>query len=351
MTDIEQHLWGMTPEGEAIVLYTMRSAHGAEVKLTNYGATVVAVSVPDREGRMADVVLGYKHPEGYFADGPFCGKTVGRVANRIADGRMTVDGESYTLERNDHGNHLHGGTKGFADRVWESRVETNRVVMNLLSEEGDQGYPGELNVEAIFDFDDDHALEITYLARTSRTTPVNLTSHIYFNLAGEASGSVLDHELRLNSSRVPEMTACQLPTGQLLAVAGTPQDFREFRPLRDGIDADFNHIRDFHGYDHPFAIDGWRPNILGEVGCLRDPQTGRQVEILSSQPSVMLYTGNWLAGSTPESKSGGRYDDYAGVAIECQNFPDAVNRPEFPSPLLGPDELYCQKIVFRFGTY
>ena len=351
MTDIEQHLWGMTPEGEAIVLYTMRSARGAELKLTNYGATVVAVSVPDREGRMADVVLGYKHPEGYFADSPFCGKTVGRVANRIADGRMTVDGESHTLERNDRGNHLHGGTKGFADRVWESRVETNRVVMNLLSEEGDQGYPGELNVEAIFDFDDDHALEITYLARTSRTTPVNLTSHVYFNLAGEASGSVLDHELRLNSSRVPEMTARQLPTGQLLAVADTPQDFRHFRPLRDGIDADFNHIRDFHGYDHPFAIDGWHPNILGEVGCLRDPQTGRQVEILSSQPSVMLYTGNWLAGSTPESKSGGRYDDYAGVAIECQNFPDAVNRPEFPSPLLGPDELYCQKIVFRFGTY
>lgn len=137
MTDIEQHLWGMTPEGEAIVLYTMRSARGAEVKLTNYGATVVAVSVPDREGRMADVVLGYKHPEGYFADSPFCGKTVGRVANRIADGRMTVDGESHTLERNDRGNHLHGGKKGFADRVWESRVETNRVVMNLLSEEAE----------------------------------------------------------------------------------------------------------------------------------------------------------------------------------------------------------------------
>lgn len=350
MVDIEQHLWGMTPEGEAIVLYTLRNAQGAEVKLSNYGAAVVAATMPDRQGRMADVVLGYKHPEDYFADGPFCGKTVGRVANRIAGGRMTVDGQGYALERNDRGNHLHGGTKGFADRVWESRVETNRVVMNLLSEEGDQGYPGELNVEAIFDFDDERSLEITYLARTDRTTPVNLTSHIYFNLSGESGGSVLDHELRLNSSRVPEMDERQIPTGRFLDAAGTPQDFREFRPLRDGIGAEFNHIRDFHGYDHPFAIDGWRPNILGEVGCLRDPKTGRQVEILSSQPSVMLYTGNWLAGS-PESKSGGRYDDYAGAAIECQNFPDAVNRPEFPSPLLRPGELYCQKIVFRFGTY
>ncbi|MDE7077798.1 MAG: galactose-1-epimerase, partial [Alistipes sp.] len=134
-----------------------------------------------------------------------------------------------------------------------------------------------------------------------------------------------------------------------LDVAGTRQDFREFRPLRSGIDAEFNHIRDFRGYDHPFAIDGWRPGILGEVGCLRDPKSGRQVEILSSQPSVMLYTGNWLAGSGGQTKSGGRYDDYAGVAVECQNFPDAVNRPEFPSPLLRPGELYCQKIVFRFG--
>ncbi len=349
MIDIEQHLWGMTPEGEAIVLYTLRNAQGAEVKLSNYGATVVAVSVPDRDGRMADVVLGYERPEDYFSDSPACGKTVGRVANRIADGRMTVEGECFALERNDRGNHLHGGSKGFANRVWESRVETNRVVMDLLSEEGDQGYPGSLSVEAIFDFDDDCSLEITYLARTDRTTPVNMTSHVYFNLAGEASGSVLDHELRLRSSRVPEMTERQLPTGRFLDVAGTPQDFREFRPLRSGIDAEFNHIRDFRGYDHPFAIDGWRPGILGEVGSLRDPKSGRQVEILSSQPSVMLYTGNWLAGSGGQAKSGGRYDDYAGVAVECQNFPDAVNRPEFPSPLLRPGELYCQKIVFRFG--
>ena len=162
---------------------------------------------------------------------------------------------------------------------------------------------------------------------------------------------MLDHELRLNSSRVLEMNERQIPTGGILDVEGTPQDFRTFRALRPGIDSEFNHIRDFRGYDHPFIIDGWKPNILGEVGELRDPRSGRRVEVLSSQPSVMLYTGNWLSGGCPETKSGGRYDDYAGVAIECQNYPDAVNHADFPSPLLHPGELYCQKIVFRFGTF
>ena len=349
MVQIEQHVWGATPEGEAIILYTLRNDRGAEVRISNFGATIVSATMPDREGRMADVVLGYARPESYFHDGPAAGKSVGRCANRIALGRMTIDGKAYQLEINNGQNHLHGGTKNFANRVWESRVETNRVVMTLLSEDGDQGYPGELTVEAVFDFDDDNALELTYRARTDRTTVVNLTNHVYFNLAGEASGDILDHELQLHSSQVPEMNEYQIPTGRMLDVEGTPQDFRTFRAFRPGIDAAFNRIRDFRGYDHPFAIDGWKPGILGEAGTLRDPKSGRTVTVLTSQPSVMIYTGIWLAGS-PETKSGGRYEDHAGVAIECQNFPDAVNRPEFPSPLLHPGETYCQKIVFRFGT-
>ena len=285
MVRIEQHVWGMTPEGEAIILYTLRNDRGAEVRLSNYGAAIVAAFMPDREGRMADVVLGYKHPEGYFHDGAAAGKSVGRCANRIAFGRMTVEGEEYALEVNNGQNHLHGGTNNFANRVWESRVETNRVVMSLLSEDGDQGYPGELCVEAVFDFDDDCSLEITYRARTDRTTVVNLTNHVYFNLAGDGSGSVLDHELRLNASQALEMNERQIPTGRLLDVAGTPQDFRDYRPFRPGIDAEFNHIRDFKGYDHPFVIDGWRPNILGEVGCLRDPRVGplRRGALLAAQ--------------------------------------------------------------------
>lgn len=350
MVDIEQNVWGMTPEGEAIVLYTMRNGSGAEVRISNFGAAIVAALMPDREGRLADVVLGYKHPEGYFYDGAAAGKSVGRCANRIAFGRMTIDGEEYSLEVNNGVNHLHGGTKNFANRVWESRVETNRVVMSLVSEDGDQGYPGEVQVEAVFDFDDDNSLEITYRAVTDRTTVVNLTNHVYFNLAGEASGEVLDHELQLNCSKILEMNDKQIPTGRLLDVEGTPQDFRTFRPFRPGIDAEFNHIRDFRGYDHSFPIDGWKPNILGEAGVLRERKSGRTVTVLTSQPSVMVYTGNWLAGGCPETKSGGRYADHAGVALECQNYPDAVNHAEFPSPLLRPGETYCQKIVYRFGT-
>lgn len=349
---IEQHIWGVTPEGEAIIIYTMRNARGSEVRVCNIGAALVSVCFADRNGKVDDVVLGYRDAMSYFGDGAACGKCVGRVANRIADGKMTIEGKEYTLERNNGVNHLHGGSKGFANRLWESRVETNRVVFSLLSEDGDQGYPHEVAVEAIYDFDDENSLEITLLAKSDGTTPVNLTNHTYWNLAGEASGrTILDHELHLNASRVLEMNAVQIPTGRLLDVAGTPQDFTQWRRFGTDIDDGFNHIRDFRGYDHYFVVDGWQPNILGEVGELRDNGSGRCVKILSSQPGCMVYTGNWLSGGCPVTKSGGRYEDYAGVAIECQGYPDAVNHPEFPSVLLHAGELYCQKIVFRMGTF
>lgn len=348
--EIEQHIGGLTPEGEAIVLYTLRSADGARVQLSNLGAAVMGALMPDRNGHMDEVVLGYRNPLDYAGDAASMGKTVGRVAGRIGYGRMTVAGQEYRLEANSGANHLHGGSKGFGNRIWESRVETNRIVMSLLSEAGDAGYPGELAVEAIFDFDDQHALEITYLARTDRTTPVNLTNHLYFNLAGEGCSTVSDHELRLHASCVLELDERQLPTGRMLDVAGTPLDFTDFKRLGDGIDAPFARIRDFGGYDHPYPLDGWRPGILTEAATLRDPRSGRCVEVLTSQPGIVLYTGNRLAGGCPENRSGGRYPDHAGVALECQNFPDAVNRPEFPSPLLAPGELYCQKTVYRFGT-
>lgn len=351
MISIEQEFWDLTPEGEAVVRYRMRNSHGAEVELTNLGAAVVAIRVPDREGHMADVALGYKEAADYRHDPANMGKTIGRFAGRIGYGRLEIEGEEIRLETNCGRHHLHGGSKGFANRLWESRVEENRVVMELYSPEGEQGYPAQMQVEAVFDFDDDNSLEITYRAAADRTTVVNLTNHLYFNLDGEDSGSVLDHELQLNASEVCAMNGKQLPTGDLLPVAGTPMDFSEFRPLRPALESEFNHLDDYDGFDHPFAVKKWEPNILREVGWLRSLKSGRQMQLLSSQPCVVVYTGNGLSGGAPRSRSGRRYKDYDGIALECQNFPDAPNRPEFPSALLHAGEIYCQKTVYRFSTF
>ena len=349
---IEQNVWGATPEGEAIIIYTLKNALGSEVQLTNVGAAIVSVKYADRNGNIDDVALGYKDPLSYIGDGAASGKSVGRVAGRIARGQMTIDGVEYRLEVNNGPNHLHGGSKGFANRYWEGRVETNRVVFSYVSEDMEQGYPGELVVEAIYDFDDEDNLEITYLAKSSKNTVCNLTNHLYWNLHGEGSGkTILDHELKLNSSEVLEMDTVQIPTGKLLAVKGTALDFTEGRIFGDDIDSEFNNIRTFRGYDHCFKVDGWQKNILGEVGELRCEATGRKVTVLSSQPAAVLYTGNWLAGGCPKTKSDKYYDDYAGVAIECQAFSDAVHHPNFPTIELHAGELYCNKIVFKLGTF
>ena len=341
--EILQHIWGSTPEGEGIILYTMRNSRGSEVQLCNIGASIVSVKFADRNGNIEDVALGYKEPTSYIGDGAASGKSVGRVA---------IDGVEYRIEVNNGPNHLHGGSKGFANRYWEGRVETNRVVFSYISEDMEQGYPGELVVEAIYDFDDEDNLEITYLAKSNKNTVCNLTNHLYWNLHGEGSGkTILDHELKLNSSEVLEMDIVQIPTGKLLDVKGTALDFTSWRKFGDEIDAEFNNIRNYRGYDHCFKVDGWQKNILGEVGELRCEATGRKVTILSSQPAAVLYTGNWLAGGCPVTKSDKYYDDYAGVAIECQGFSDAVHHPHFPSIELKANELYCNKIVFKLGTF
>ena len=350
--EILQHIWGATPEGEAIVIYTLRNDNGCEVQVCNIGAAIVSVKSPDRYGNIDDIVLGYKDPMSYFGDGAASGKSVGRVANRIARGKMTIEGVEYSLEINNGPNHLHGGSKGFANQLWESRVETNRVVFSRVSPDGEQNYPGELYVEVGYYFGEDNALEVTFAAKSDKTTVVNLTNHTYWNLAGEGSGKdILDHELHLNCSRVLEMDSTQIPTGEYLDVKGTPQDFTQWRKFGEELLSEFNHMKDFKGYDHFFVLDGWKPNILSEVGELRCEATGRKVEILSSQAGAMVYTGNWLEGGCPLTKSGGRYKDYAGVAIECQNYPNAVNEPLFPSVVLQAGEMYCQKIVFKLGTF
>lgn len=335
--DIEQYIWGMTPEGEAVVLYVMRAASGAEVRLCNYGATVVSVSVPDRTGRCDEVIAGCERYDDYAGDPAAGGKTLGRCAGRIGHGRMTIEGTEYRLERNDRGSHLHGGSRGFGERLWEGRVETNRVVMSLLSEEGDQGYPGQLAAEVVFDFDDDHALEITYLARTDRTTPVDLATRLHFDLAGGGAAGAPAQELRLAPARLVETDGRLLPTGRLLATEGSSCDFGSFRPLHDAFDSD-------RGIDERhFLLDGWQSGILAEAGELRDPQSGRHMTLLTSQPCITLRSGTTYPGAAAPDRE-------RSAVLECGFGPDAVNRPGLlPSPLLHAGELYCQKTVFRFG--
>lgn len=350
--EIEQNIWGFTDEGEVALLYTMRNASGAEVRLTNVGASIVGVTVPDRNGQMTDVALGYGDFRAYFHDSATMGKTVGRYAGRIARGRFTLDGTEHFLAQNSPPNHLHGGVNGLGNRLWQARVETDRVVFSYTSPDGEEGYPGELGLEVVYDWDDDCELEITYYARGSAATIVNLTNHAYFNLAG--GGGVLNHELKLYASHYLPLDATLIPTGEIAPVEGTPMDFTRAKPLGRDIDADSEQLRIAYGYDHCWAADGWMregelDTRLREVAQLTNPVSGRKLTVRSTQLGVQVYTGNFLQGCPP-SKSGRRYENHDGVAIQCQGFPDAPNHPGFPSRRLDAGEVYNEKIVYSFKT-
>lgn len=346
--EIEQKVWGFTPEGEAVILYTLRNSHGGEVQLTNIGAGIVSVTVPDRNGEFADVALGYESFEGYFDDGPAMGKTPGRYANRIANGRFSLDGKEYKLPINSAPNHLHGGAKGFANRLWQGRVEVNRVIFSLVSTDGDQGYPAEVSVEVIYDWDDDYNLEITYLAKSTAPTVVNLTNHAYFNLAGESSGTVLNHILQLNAKNYLPTDNVQIPTGDYAPVEGTPMDFRTPKRLGDEIEAEFEPLKIGNGYDHCWVVDGYAKGKINRVGTLCDKESGRKMTIFSTQPGVQVYTGNYLQGC-PAAKGDREYENRDGVAIECQGFPDAPNKPNFPSQRVDPEDIYEERIIYQFS--
>lgn len=352
--EITQKPWGLTSEGEAVILYTLTNTSGASVEVVNLGAALVAVHVPDREGVLADVVLSYKDWKSYFGDGPFMGKSVGRYANRMggaagAGASFTLDGVLHTLIPNEGSNQLHGGAATLANKIWEARVEGNRVVFSISSPDGEGGYPGNMVAEAAYHWNDECELEIVYSAECDAPTVVNFTNHAYFNLAGENSGSVLGHELQLNASNFVPTRPDNIPTGEIWPVEGTPMDFRSAKTLGRDIDADYAQITDAAGYDRCWVIDGWKKNILGEAGWLADPTSGRRMTILTSQPGVQLYTGNWLLGS-PAGQSGRPYANRDGVALECQGFPDAPNHHNFPDQSLRPGERYIQKIVYKFDV-
>jgi len=337
-------------DGRAITLYTLTNAHGMEVRAMNYGGIIVSIRVPDRNGQFADVVLGHETLDGYRPNPPFFGAIVGRYANRIANGTFKLDGETYTLPKNDGPNTLHGGDKGFDKQVWDAEPLKGRagVAFSYFSRNGEEGFPGDLRVKVTYTLTNANALEIDYEATTDKATPINLSNHSYFNLKGEGNGDILDHEITINADRFTPVDKNLIPTGELRPVKGTPFDFTKPTKIGARIDDNYDQLVLGHGYDHNFVINR---NGGGLVLAARvyEPTTGRTLEVSTTQPGVQFYTGNFLDG-TITGKQGHVYKRRYGFCLETQHFPDSPNHPSFPNTILRPDETFREKTVFKFSA-
>lgn len=345
---MKMELWGSTPEGQQVKLFTL-SDGALRVRLTEFGARIVSVEAPDRNGRMDDVVLGYNNLASYTSDPKdYFGAIVGRYGNRIRRGIFTLEGRTYHVPINNKGNALHGGTQGFSSKVWSGEaVGANQVKFTLVSPDGDMGFPGELSAQVTYTLSGDR-IRIDYSARTTKATVVNLTNHSYFNLAGQASGDVLHQKLRIDADFITPIDDTLIPTGALQKVAGTPFDFRIATPIGARINAESEQLKRAGGYDHNFVVNG-QPGILREAAQAVDPVSGRTLTVLTTQPGVQFYSGNFLNGSA-KGFTGEPYRKYAGFCLETQHFPDSPNHPNFPSTVLRPGEAMHSETVLVFGV-
>src|SRR3954463_10040013 len=343
----------VTFKGKPIEVATLKNAHGIELQAINYGGIITSLKVPDRAGKLADVVLGFDEPQQYWAEPtpPYFGAIVGRYGNRIAKGRFTIGSKSYKLATNNDANHLHGGNRGFDKVYWEmstrNGAQGSSVIFTRTSPDGEEGYPGNLHVTVTYTLTDKNELIVDYRATTDKATPVNLTQHAYFNLAGEGSGDVLGHELTVHAASCTPLAATLLPTGAIVSVEGTPLDFRTPRRIGERIDADHEQIRIAGGYDHNFVLDEFGSAMPAPAARLADPASGRVLEVRTTEPGMQLYTGNFLDASIA-GKHGHRYGPRAGVCLETQHFPDSPNQPAFPSTILRPGQEYRSRTEFRF---
>jgi aldose 1-epimerase len=348
MTRLEEQDWGKAPDGTAVKLFTLANSKGMVAKLTTYGATLTELRVPDRNGKVANVVLGFDNLDQYLKVHPYFGTTTGRVANRIARARFALDGKEYTLAANDGRNHLHGGTKGFDKVVWEAKTlppTDHEVAMQFsyLSKDGEEGYPGNLSVTVIYTLTDDNELKIDYAATTDKATPVNLTNHSYFNLAG--SGDILGHEVMIDADRYTPVDEELIPTGEIASVKGIALDFTRPMPIGARI-ARFKPKPG--GYDHNYVLNRGGKS-LALAAHVHEPKTGRLMEVLTTEPGIQLYTGNFLDGKLT-GHGGAVYRQHTGLCLETQHFPDAVNHPNFPSTILRPGQTYKTTTVYRFAV-
>ena len=341
--------FGETKDGQKVDLYTLVNAKGVKVEIATYGATVINLITPDRDGKPADIALGFKTLEPYFTKSPYFGSTIGRYANRIAKGEFSLDGTSYKLKKNNGPNALHGGLKGFDKRVWKAEIlksEVPAVRFSLHSPDGEEGYPGTMEATVTYTLTDGNDLKMDYTANTDKKTVVNLTNHTYFNLAGPKSKSILEHQLTIPASRYTPVDATLIPTGELKPVEGTVMDFRKSTAIGKRIKAVGG---DPIGYDHNYVLDAKLFKTLKLNAEVSDPKSGRVLQVFSDQPGVQFYSGNFLDG-TLTGKAGTAYPQYSGFCLEPQHFPDSPNQPKFPSVVLKPGQTYHAHIVFHFAA-
>jgi aldose 1-epimerase len=348
---IKNQPFGTVPEGP-VDLYTMTNSRGMEVRAMNYGGIIVSLRVPDKKDVLADVVLGFDTLDAYLNNKPYFGAIIGRYANRIANGKFALDGVEYRLARNNGINSLHGGLKGFDKVLWHGeKFENNHgigVVFTYTSKDGQEGYPGNLKATVTYTLTDQSELQIEYQATTDKATPVNLTNHSYFNLAGEGNGDILKHELMLDTDRFTIVDSTLIPTGELRSVARTPFDFTESTAIGARIDANNEQLAIAHGYDHNFVLNR-KSTGLELAGRVYEPQTGRVLEVYTTEPGIQFYTGNVLDG-TITGKNGHAYKKHAAFCLETQHFPDSPNHSHFPSVILKPELNYHSRTVYKFST-
>ncbi|MEM8666405.1 MAG: aldose epimerase family protein [Planctomycetota bacterium] len=335
-----------------IKLYTLTNSNGAKIKVTNYGAIITSIIVPDRDGKLGDIALGYDRVEDYMnaVDKPYFGAIVGRYGNRIANGEFTIDGETYTLAKNNPPNHLHGGTIGFDKVVWDAKLTGgdgwSGIVLTYRSKDKEEGYPGNLDVQVTYKWTNDNDLVVDYLATTDKATPVNLTQHAYFNLKGEGNGTILDHELMLKAKKYTPVDSTLIPTGELADVTGTPFDFTKAKPIGRDIAQENEQLKFGLGYDHNFVIDR-EGEGLQVAAFVSEPTSGRTMEIRTTEPGIQFYCGNFLDGRLT-GKSGKPYEFRGGFCLETQHYPDSPNQESFPSTILKPGGAYKTTTVFSF---
>ena len=329
---------------DSVYQFTLKNAKGTEVKILNYGGTVTNLLVPDKNNEQGDVVLGFVDLAGYQQTGnPYFGCLVGRYANRIANGKFTLDGKTYTLATNNNGNHLHGGLKGFDKVIWNvDASDSSSLQLSYNSKDGEEGYPGNMQVKVIYSLTPDNELKINYTATTDKATPVNLTNHTYFNLSAAKDSTILDHELMLNADQYTAVNDKLIPTGQLPSVKNTPMDFTKAKRIGNDI------AKVKGGYDHNWVLTK-RGNDLTLIGTLYHPASGRLMEIYTTQPGIQFYTGNFLTGALT-GKNGQKYIQHSGLCLETQHFPDSPNQPSFPNTILKPGETFHEVTVYKFST-